>query len=81
MPFHTVKDNQTEIEIKTYYGENDEAAKNRLISSFILKGLPPKPAGEVLVNVRMRVTNDRLIVTAINEETDISMEAIYYGYY
>jgi molecular chaperone DnaK len=49
--FSTFHDNQEEVIIEVFQGENIIAEENVPLGSFIIKNLPPKPAGEIEIEV------------------------------
>eukprot|EP00027_Filamoeba_sp_ATCC50430_P006153 CAMPEP_0168561664 /NCGR_PEP_ID=MMETSP0413-20121227/11715_1 /TAXON_ID=136452 /ORGANISM="Filamoeba nolandi, Strain NC-AS-23-1" /LENGTH=619 /DNA_ID=CAMNT_0008593049 /DNA_START=598 /DNA_END=2457 /DNA_ORIENTATION=- len=59
------EDNQTEAEIQVFEGEDALTCNNRLLGTFILKGFPPRPRGQVSVDVTFSINaNGILEVTA-----------------
>lgn len=50
--YRTVSDNQEEVEIKVYQGDNPKASLNNLLGKFILDGVPPAPAFQEQIKVR-----------------------------
>jgi molecular chaperone HscC len=50
--FSTVVDGQTSIVIEVYQGEHAHCSQNQKLGDYRVKGLPPKPAGEVPLDVR-----------------------------
>ncbi|HEY3499854.1 MAG TPA: Hsp70 family protein [Polyangiaceae bacterium] len=50
--FVTMMDGQKEIKIEVYQGEHSHCSMNRRIGEFLLRGIPPKPAGEQGIDVR-----------------------------
>lgn len=50
--FATMEDRQTRIDIAIYQGEHSHCRDNVKLGEFALDRLPPKPAGEVRVDVR-----------------------------
>ncbi len=59
------EDNQTQATIEVFEGEDQATANNRLLGKFILKGFPPRPRGQVEVDVMFSVdVNAVLEVTA-----------------
>jgi len=59
--FHTATDNQTEVRIKVYQGDNREAKKNFLLGEFILDGLPEGPRGHAKVRVTFAIDADGIV--------------------
>lgn len=49
---HTVNPNQRQVEVEVYQGEHSLCRDNRLLGKFKVDRLPPKPAGEVAIDVR-----------------------------
>lgn len=68
--FTTVEDNQTEIEICVFEGEDPIAEKNEEIGNFKLSGIKPQAAGEPTIEVSFRVTEEGVLeATAVDKET------------
>lgn len=56
---------QDTVEIEVYQGENTVASENVPLGSFLVEGLPPKPAGELMIEVHFDFDlNGLLTVTA-----------------
>jgi len=49
---HTVNPSQKLVEVEVYQGEHSLCRDNRLLGKFKVDRLPPKPAGEVAIDVR-----------------------------
>ena len=63
--YHTISDNQEEVEIEVYEGESSFVKNNNLLGKFRIKDLPKKKAGEVVFNVNFKIdSNGILTVTA-----------------
>lgn len=63
--YHTLVDNQKEVEIEVYEGEGALVKDNNLLGKFRIKDLPPKKAGEVTFDVTFKIdSNSILTVTA-----------------
>jgi molecular chaperone DnaK len=63
--FYTVADNQTQVDVSIYIGENDLVDHNTLVREFMIGDLPPAPAGTEAVKVEYSVdVNGNLTVTA-----------------
>lgn len=43
--YFTVHDDQTMVDVRVYQGEYSDPKKNQLLGNFLLKGIPPAPAG------------------------------------
>ncbi|MCY0897936.1 MAG: Hsp70 family protein [Firmicutes bacterium] len=72
--FYTVVDNQTEIEVEVYQGEHPRVSQNFSLGSFLVKGLPPKPAGVEAIDVTFRYNlNGMLEVKARSVSTGEEM--------
>jgi molecular chaperone DnaK len=70
MVFTTHKDNQTSVQLKVMQGDSAWAKDNELLSKIALTGLPPKPKGEVKVEVTFSVdTEGILTVSALDKST------------
>lgn len=77
--FHTVSDNQIQMSIETFKGENDIAEKNIPLGKFLINDLPKKPKGEAGVEITIKLnSNHDLIVIARSVDTGNQMEANYY---
>lgn len=77
--FHTVSDNQFQMSIETFKGENDIAEKNIRLGKFLINDLPKKPKGEAGVEITIKLnSNHDLIVIAKSVDTGNQMEANYY---
>jgi molecular chaperone DnaK len=68
--FTTVRDYQTEVEIKVYQGESPIAKENKFLGSFILSGIPPAPRGVPQIEVCFDIDADGILhVTAKDKAT------------
>jgi hypothetical protein len=77
--FHTVADNQIQMSIETFKGENDFADKNVRLGKFLMNDLPKKPKGEAGVEITITLnSNHDLVVIAKSVDTGNQMEANYY---
>ena len=73
--YKTVKDNQDNIKICIYEGENDYLKYNKELDNFLLVDLPKRPKGEVECKVIFEIdANNILTVTAFEESKGISQE-------
>jgi molecular chaperone DnaK len=64
--FHTVYDNQREVEIEVYQGESDDIRNNHLVGRFRVEGLAPVPAGNQLV-VQLDLNLDGMLKVSARE--------------
>jgi molecular chaperone DnaK len=72
--FYTVVDDQTEIRVEVYQGENRRVSQNYFLGSFLFQGLPAKPAGQEAIDVTFRYNlNGMLEVKARSVSTDEEM--------
>ncbi len=77
--YSTVNDNQTQMSIETFKGENEQADKNIRLGKFLINDLPKKPAGKASVTVSITIKeNYDMIVKAISNDTGNQIEANYY---
>ncbi|KAL6931084.1 Heat shock protein SSB [Hanseniaspora guilliermondii] len=68
--FTTVQENQTSVTFPVYQGERTNCAENTLLGEFDLKGIPPMPAGEPVLEAIFEVdANGILKVTAVEKST------------
>ena len=77
--FCTAEDNQSQMTIETYKGENIIADKNIALGKIIIKDLPKREAGKTSITVTIKiVSNNNLVVIAKSNDTGNQMEAVYY---
>jgi molecular chaperone DnaK len=63
--YYTIKDDQRLVRVEVSQGEHVNAEENVPLGSFEVEGLPPKPAGEVSIEVQFSLDlNGILTVTA-----------------
>jgi molecular chaperone DnaK len=65
--FHTVHNEQTEVEIDVYQGENDDVRRNHRVGRFLIQGLAKVPAGNQIV-VQLDLTLDGMLKVAAREK-------------
>ncbi|QCI23551.1 Hsp70 family protein [Buchnera aphidicola] len=73
--FTTFKDNQKSILIHIVQGEESSVFKCKSLSRFVLKNIPEKPAGKVIVIVKFQIDVDGLLsITAKIKSTKIEQK-------
>lgn len=71
--YTTQKDGQTGINVNIYQGERDLVKDNRILGSFLLKGIPAMPAGMPKLEITFRLDADGILqVSAIEQFSQIS---------
>ena len=69
--FFTVVENQSQVDVEIYQGEERDAKKNILIGEFIIKGLSKAPANSPIVMELSLDVNGVLQATAIEKKTGL----------
>ncbi|HYH04188.1 MAG TPA: Hsp70 family protein [Bacillota bacterium] len=73
--FYTVTDGQTQLDGSIYIGESEFASENTLVQEFLVKNIPPAPAGQEAVELEYRIdANGNLIATATVVSTGATTE-------
>ncbi len=71
--FTTNRDNQDQVTISIFQGENNYCKDNTLLSTFVLSGIREAPRMEPRIEVSLRIdANGILSVTAIDLDTNVS---------
>jgi molecular chaperone HscA len=65
--YTTQRDGQTGINIAVYQGERDLVKHNRKLAEFILKGIPPMPAGLAKIEIAFFINADGILVVKAKE--------------
>jgi molecular chaperone DnaK len=74
--FTTARDNQTRVEIDCCRGESRRYAENEPLGALLLDGLPPKPRGDLKIEVCFRVDADGILhVRATDADSGAQQEA------
>ncbi|MBA3460298.1 MAG: Hsp70 family protein, partial [Deltaproteobacteria bacterium] len=74
--FTTARDNQTRVEIDCCRGENRRYTENEPLGTLVLEELPPKPRGELKIEVMFRVDADGILhVRASDQTSGVRQEA------
>jgi molecular chaperone DnaK len=74
--FRTVHDGQAAVEIEVFQGEDDDVRNNTAIGRFLVEGLTPAPAGNLVV-VQLDLTLDgTLKVSAREKATGLSKQIV-----
>ena len=66
---HTTRDDQRELELSIFQGEEPRAADNTYLGTFRVGGLPPGPRGSVAVELAFELNNECLLTITAREET------------
>jgi molecular chaperone DnaK len=67
--FSTSRDNQTRVEIDCCRGEERRYVDNEPLGTLILEDLPPKPRGELKIEVSFRVDADGILHVRASDQT------------
>lgn len=75
VPYDTIRDNQTSMDIRIYQGTSSQVCNNQCLGIFTVTDLPKKPAGEVTVELILEVDiNGLLTVTASYDGKDVTVQ-------
>lgn len=74
--FRTAQDHQSSLRLRLYQGESREVRNNVYLGELTIEGLPPRPRGEVEVEVEFQLTADsRMSVSAREPQSGKVMKA------
>ncbi len=68
--YTTLTDNQESVQIEIFHGENTIAQENVPLGSFRIEGLPPRPAGEVRVEVHFDFDLNGILTVTATEKSE-----------
>lgn len=66
--YHTMVDEQEIVNVEVFQGENPVARENVPLGDFRIEGLPPKPAGEVAIEVHFDFDHNGLLTVTATEK-------------
>lgn len=80
--YTTSVDGQTSLKVAVYQGERDLVIDNRKLGEFILKGIPPMPAGIPKIDIQFIVNTDGILKVVAKElrsgvEQQIEIKSTY----
>ncbi|MEO7729459.1 MAG: Hsp70 family protein [Kofleriaceae bacterium] len=67
--FTTSRDNQTRVEIDCCRGEQRRYTENEPLGTLLLDGLPPRPRGDLKIEVQFRVDADGILHVRASDQT------------
>ncbi len=80
--YTTSVDGQTNLKVAVYQGERDLVTHNRKLGEFILKGIPPMPAGIPKIEIHFIVNADGILkVKATETRSDTKTEVVIKSQY
>ena len=74
--YSTLADNQESVEIEIFQGENTIAKENVPLGAFRIENLPPRPAGEVRVEVHFDFDLNGILTVTATEKSGGQQEAL-----
>lgn len=66
--FTTVEDEQRDILVKVYEGENYFVKNNRLLGKFWIKGLPILPRNQLKIQINFKFLKNRILKIIVQEK-------------
>lgn len=66
--YSTLSDNQKAVEIEIFQGENEMAEENVPLGSYRVEGLPPRPAGDIKVEVHFDFDLNGILTVTTTEK-------------
>jgi len=67
--FTTYKDNQTSVRLVVMQGDSPKASENELLSKISFTGLPPRPKGEIKIEVSFSVDTEGILTVSAKDKT------------
>lgn len=78
--YTTAEDNQSQVNVRVFEGEQPIAEQNKLLNEFYLKGIPQAPAGEPNLGIRFHLTGNGILeVRAFDTDSGISEQLTIEG--
>ncbi len=74
--FVTVRDNQEQVKIVVFQGDERQIDKNEILGEFLLEGIRHAPAGEVQIDVCFEITNEGMVKVSATETESGRVEAL-----
>lgn len=80
--YTTSIDGQVNLKVSVYQGERDLVSDNRKLGEFVLKGIPPMPAGIPKVEIQFILDADGILIVKASElrsqtETEVEIKSTY----
>jgi molecular chaperone DnaK (HSP70) len=66
--YSTAADNQTALNVKIWEWERTLAKDNHFLGELLIKGVPPKPKGEVEIDVQFQIDADGILKAVVSEK-------------
>mmetsp|Transcript_15367 Transcript_15367/g.60064 ORF Transcript_15367/g.60064 Transcript_15367/m.60064 type:complete len:635 (+) Transcript_15367:2-1906(+) len=68
--YYNNEDNQTFVNVEVYEGEEKKVTKNRMLGSFKMLDLPPRPRGKLQINVTFNISTDGILTVTADVNSD-----------